>query len=135
MAHSHQNFCSVSPPPPPGMCVPPIIYLLPTICLQSVINNYQRRDVMVIEEAWKMLDFNYIISYHIISYHIISYHIILYYKYNYIFLKSYAFKNTVNQRPGLPLHILWYATGNIPLIFPTITSANQLVVQGSFEDF
>ena len=39
---------------------------------------------------------------------------------------SHALKNTANQRPGLPLHILRYATGSIPLYFPVIPCAQQL---------
>ena len=39
---------------------------------------------------------------------------------------SHALKNTANQRPGLPLHILRYATGGIPLYFPVIPCAQQL---------
>ena len=38
---------------------------------------------------------------------------------------SYTLKNTANQRPGFPLHILRYATGSIPLYFPIITCAQQ----------
>ena len=37
----------------------------------------------------------------------------------------HALKNTANQRPGLPLHILRYATGNIPLYFLVIPCAQQ----------
>ena len=40
-------------------------------------------------------------------------------------LLSHVFKNTANQRSGLPLHILQYATGSIPLYFPVITCAQQ----------
>ena len=40
-------------------------------------------------------------------------------------LLSHALKNTANQRPGLPLYILRYATGSIPLFFPVITCAQQ----------
>ena len=39
---------------------------------------------------------------------------------------SHALKNTANQRPGLPLHILRYATGSIPLYSPVIPCAQQL---------
>ena len=46
------------------------------------------------------------------------------YELTYLFL-SHALKNTANQRPGLPLHILRYATGSIPLYFPVITCAQQ----------
>ena len=48
-------------------------------------------------------------------------------------LLSHALKNTANQRPGLPLHILRYATGSIPLYFPVITCAQQFT-GGPFED-
>ena len=48
-------------------------------------------------------------------------------------LSSHALKNTANQRPGLPLHILRYATGSIPLYFPVITCAQQFT-GGPFED-
>ena len=54
-------------------------------------------------------------------------------KYIYIFL-SHALKNTANQRPGLPLHILQYAMGSIPLYSPVIPCAQQLT-GGPFEDF
>ena len=42
----------------------------------------------------------------------------------------HALKNTANQRPGLPLHILWYAMGSMQrvvfhLYFPGITCAQQ----------
>ena len=35
--------------------------------------------------------------------------------------ESHALKNTANLRPGNPLHILRYPTGNIPSGFPAIT--------------
>ena len=40
---------------------------------------------------------------------------------------SNALKNTVNQRPGLPLNVLRYATGNMgnTLYFPIITCVQQ----------
>ena len=38
---------------------------------------------------------------------------------------SHALKNTANRRPGLPLHILRYATGSILLYVPVITCAQQ----------
>ena len=38
---------------------------------------------------------------------------------------SHALKNTANQKPGLPLHILRFATDSIPLYFPVITCAQQ----------
>ena len=38
---------------------------------------------------------------------------------------SHALKNTANQRLGLPLQILQYATGSIPLFFSVITCAQQ----------
>ena len=46
----------------------------------------------------------------------------------YIFIP--CLENTANQRPGLPLHILRYATsiyatGSIPLYFPVIPCAQQ----------
>ena len=47
---------------------------------------------------------------------------------------SHALKNTANQRPELPLHILRYATGSIQLYFPVIPCA-QTVYWGPFEDF
>ena len=61
-------------------------------------------------------------------YYIILYYIILYY------ILSHALKNTANQWPGLPLHILRYAAGSIPLYFPVITYAQQFT-GGPFEDF
>ena len=78
MAHSHQNFCSVSPLPG-HVCATNNFFAtnnLFTISDQQL--STQRRDVMVIEEAWKILDFNYIISYLIISYYTIN--IIIFYK-------------------------------------------------------
>ena len=45
----------------------------------------------------------------------------------------HALKNTANQRPGLPLHILRYATGNIPLL--SCHSLRTTVYWGPFEDF
>ena len=53
-------------------------------------------------------------------------HVYVYaYVYVYVYL-SLALKNTANQRPGLPLHILRYATGSIPLSFPVITCVQLL---------
>ena len=45
---------------------------------------------------------------------------------------SHALKNTVNQRPGLPLHILRYATGNMQRVvfhstFPSLLARNSLL--------
>ena len=34
---------------------------------------------------------------------------------------SHALKNTANQKPGLPLHILQYGTGSIAFFFPVIS--------------
>ena len=47
-------------------------------------------------------------------------------------LLSHALKNTANQRPGLPLHILRYATGNIQRVvfystFPSLLARNSLL--------
>ena len=41
------------------------------------------------------------------------------------FFLSHALKNTANQIPGLPLHILRYATGGSPLYFTVIPCAQQ----------
>ena len=57
---------------------------------------------------------------------------VLYYIVYYIL--SHTLKNTANQRPGLPLHNLWYATGIIPLFFPVITCAQQFTAR-VLEDF
>ena len=35
--------------------------------------------------------------------------------------------HAANQRPGLPLHILRYATGSIPLSFPVLLAGNSLL--------
>ena len=45
---------------------------------------------------------------------------------------SHALKNTANQRPGLPFHILRYATGNIQRVvfhstFPSFLARNSLL--------
>ena len=77
----------------------------------------------------------HIISYHIISYHIISYYIILYYIMScyvlFYYIISHSLKNTANQRPGLPLHILRYATGSISLYFPVIPCARGVHLKTS----
>ena len=55
--------------------------------------------------------------------------VVLYMYYGMVCIKfcfiSHALKNTSNQRPGLPLHILRYATGSIPLYFLVITCVQQ----------
>ena len=38
---------------------------------------------------------------------------------------SHDLKNTANQSPGLPLHILQHTTASIPLYFPVISCAQQ----------
>ena len=53
-------------------------------------------------------------------------------EYRYLF---HALKNTANQRPGLPLHILRYVTGNMQRVvfhstFPSLLARNSLL--GSF---
>ena len=51
---------------------------------------------------------------------------------------SHALKNTANQRPGLPLHILRYATGNMQRYYSTLLSRHSLratVYRCPFEDF
>ena len=68
----------------------------------------------------------YIILYCITLYYIIFYYIILYYS------LSHALKNTANQRPGLPLQILLYATGNMQWVvfhstFPSLLVCNSLL--------
>ena len=45
---------------------------------------------------------------------------------------SHALKNTANQRPGLPLHILRYVTGNMQRVvfhstFPSLLARNSLL--------
>ena len=49
-----------------------------------------------------------------------------------IFYLSHALKNTANQRPGLPLHILQCATGNMQRVvlhstFPSLLARNSLL--------
>ena len=44
----------------------------------------------------------------------------------------HALKNTANQRPGLPLHILWYAMGSMQRVvfhstFPALLARNSLL--------
>ena len=45
---------------------------------------------------------------------------------------SHALKNTANRRPGLPLHILRYVTGNMQRVvfhstFPSLLARNSLL--------
>ena len=87
-------------------------------------------------KSYHIITYHYIsyVIYHIVSYRIVSHHIILYY------ILSHALKNTANQRPGLPLHILRYATGNMQRVVfhSTFNSRHCLcgtVYRGPFEDF
>ena len=64
------------------------------------------------------------ILYSVVLYCTVLYYAILYHTIPYYTL-SHALKDIANQRPGLPLHILRYATGSIPLYFPVITYTQQ----------
>ena len=71
----------------------------------------------------------FLISVDILFYLILSC-IILYL--NFYYILSHALKNTANQRPGLPLHILRYATGNMQRVvfhstFPSLLARNSLL--------
>ena len=72
---------------------------------------------------------NYIVLYCIGLFCFVLYCFVCYiYIYIYIYIYnilSHTLKNTANQRPGLPLHILRYETGSIPLYFPVIPYAQQ----------
>ena len=67
----------------------------------------------------------YTILYYTILYYTILYYTILYYTILYYTL-SHALKNTANQWPGLPLHILRYATGNMQRVVFHSTSPSFL---------
>ena len=66
-----------------------------------------------------------------VLYFTVLYCSVLYCSVLYYFL-SHALKNTANQRPGLPLHILRYATGNMQRVvfhstFPSFLARNSLL--------